>query len=221
MNIPAEIVTLTGISNEDVANKPTFKELSNKYLQIFNNSDIAGFNSNRFDIPILMEEFARINIDFEIEDRSIIDVMNIFHKMEPRNLSAAYKFYCNKSIDNAHTAEADTKATYEVLKAQIEKYENVEIIDKFGHIDISVKNDITELSKFTTKNNFADFVGNIAFNNNGKEIFNFGKHKGKIVSDVFAAEPQYYDWIMKSQFSTYTKKIFTKIYLQRLTDKLF
>ncbi|MDB9774740.1 3'-5' exonuclease, partial [Vicingaceae bacterium] len=162
------------------------------------NSDLAGFNSNKFDVPLLMEEFLRAGIDFDLNNRKLVDVQNIFHMMEQRTLVAAYKFYCDKELIGAHGAEADNLATYEVLEAQIEKYPEL-------------RNDVNFLSDFSKRGNNADLMGRIVFDENNIEVFNFGKHKGKSVEQILSEEPSYYDWMMKGDFPLYTKKVLTAI----------
>ena len=169
--IPKEVTAIHGISNEDVADKPNFKELAKEIHNMIKDADLGGFNSNRFDIPLLAEEMLRADVDFDMKNRVAVDVQTIFHKMEQRTLSAAYRFYCNKNLDDAHSAEVDTKATYEVLKAQIEKYDNLD-------------NDVKFLADFSARKKFADFAGFITFNKDYEECFSFGKHKGKRVEDV-------------------------------------
>jgi len=176
MKIPAVTTAIHGISDEMVLNEPTFKELAPKVSELIKNSDLGGFNSNRFDIPLLAEELLRAEIDFDLKINKAVDVQTIFHKMEKRTLEAAYKFYCNKDLTNAHSAEADTMATYEVLKAQLDKYDGLE-------------NDMDYLSKFSSHQNFADFAGFIGYNKEGQEIITFGKHKGKVIEDLFKTEP--------------------------------
>ena len=199
--IPIEVSEIHGIYDADVENEKTFKELAAEIQQFFGNSDLAGYNSNKFDIPLLMEEFLRAEVDFEIEGRKMIDVQNIFHKMEQRTLSAAYKFYCNKNLDDAHHAEADTRATYEILKAQLDRYDELE-------------NDPAFLHEFSLRHKSADLMGRIVYNNEGKEVFNFGKHRGKRVVEVLERDPSYYNWIMDNDFPLYTKKILTRIKLR-------
>lgn len=199
--IPAESSKIHNIYDADVVNEKTFKELAAELCRFIGNSDLAGYNSNRFDVPLLMEEFLRCEVDFDIEKRKLIDVQNIFHKMEQRTLSAAYKFYCNKELINAHMAEADTKATFEILNAQIERYPDLENNTDFLH-------------EFSSRNNTADLMGRIIFNEKGEEVFNFGKHKGKRVIDVLQEEPSYYSWMMNGDFPLYTKKVLTKIKLR-------
>lgn len=212
--IPPEVTAIHHITNEDVKDKPTFAEVAHELNHFLTNCDLAGFNSNKFDVPLLVEEFLRADVDFDIKNRRFIDVMNIFHKMEPRNLAAAYKFYCNAELENAHSAEADTVATYEILKAQIEKYENVEYKDKNGKFTKPVQNDVKALHEFSFQNKNADMVGHLIFDEKGIEVFNFGKYKGRSVEEVFKSEPAYYDWMMKSQFPLTTKKAITIIKLR-------
>ena len=205
--IPAQSTAVHGITNEKVANEPTFKELSSQIYAMIKDSDLAGFNSDRFDIPLLAEELLRAEVDFDMKNRVSVDVQTIFHKKEERTLSAAYKFYCNQSLENAHSAEADTMATYEILKAQLDKYEDLE-------------NDIKSLSEFTTRKKSVDFAGFIALNDKGQEIFTFGKHKGALVEEVFDKEPGYFGWIQNADFPLYTKKVLTAIKLRKLNNKL-
>jgi DNA polymerase-3 subunit epsilon len=176
--IPAQASAVHGITNEKVANEPTFNELASQVHNMIKDSDLGGFNSDRFDIPLLAEELLRAGVDFDMKNRVSIDVQTIFHKKEERTLSAAYKFYCNASLENAHSAEADTIATYEVLKAQLDRYEDL-------------VNDAKWLSEFTTRKKSVDFAGFIALNNEGKEIFTFGKNKGQLVEEVLEREPGY------------------------------
>ncbi len=207
MVIPAEVVEIHGISNEDVTDKPTFKALAKDIYNMVKDSDLGGFNSNRFDIPLLAEEMLRAGIDFDMKSRLAVDVQTIFHKMEQRTLVAAYKFYCNKNLEGAHSAAADTNATYEVLKAQIEKYDELE-------------NDTKFLADFSSRKKFADFAGFIAYNEDGLECFSFGKHKDKLVTDVLEKEPGYFGWLLNADFPLYTKKILTAIKLRTLNNKL-
>lgn len=193
---------------------PKFANIANSLNQFLNNCDLAGYNSNKFDIPFLVEEFLRVNIEFDLKGRRFIDAQNIFHKMEPRNLRAAYKFYCNKDHVGAHGAEADTLATYEVVKAQIERYSATEYIDQDKKVTTPIINDVQALHDFSFNSNFADFVGHIVYNQKRVEVFNFGKHKGKAVEDVFRIEPSYYDWMMKSDFPRFTKNVITAIKLR-------
>lgn len=206
MPIPIESSLIHGIYDKDVADCPTFKSVAKSLHSYIEGCDFAGYNSNKFDIPVLVEEFLRAGIDIDIKKRRFIDVQNIFHKMEQRTLVAAYKFYCKKELDNAHSAEADTRATYEVLLAQIERYDEL-------------KNDIDALAEFSTRTNNVDFAGRIVYNAQGDEVFNFGKHKGRKVADVFRDEPSYYSWMMNGEFPLYTKKIITSIRLRELENK--
>ena len=212
--IPALVSKIHGIYDKDIADAPTFKQLAPALLRFIGNADFAGYNSNKYDIPLLAEEFLRAEVDFDLEGRRLVDVQNIFHIMEPRNLSAAYKFYCSKSLENAHSAEADVTATFEIFKAQLEKYESVQHEDDKGNTFNPVVNDIAKLSTFTTKSKNADLAGRIIFNENGQEVFAFGKHKDKPVVDVFTKEPSYYSWMMQGDFPLYTKKVITKIRLR-------
>lgn len=214
MPIPPQSTEIHGITDEMVRDKPTFKELSAEIANFIGDSDLAGYNSNKFDIPLLVEEFLRVGINFDISNRKTIDVQNIFHKMEPRTLKAAYKFYCGKNLDNAHSAEADTMATYEILMAQIERYNGVEYEDRDGNISYPIVNDMRKLQEFTNTSQWADLVGHLGFNKEGKEVFNFGKYKGKAVEDVFEIEPAYYDWMMKADFPLSTKRVITDIRLR-------
>jgi len=212
--IPAEATEIHGITDEDVKDCPKFAQLAHELASFMDNCDIAGYNSNHFDIPLIMEEFLRAGVDFDLKGRRFVDIQNIFHKMEPRNLTAAYKFYCSKELEKAHSAEADTVATFEILKAQLDRYNNTEFKDKKGNIMIPVVNDIKALSDFSFSNRSVDLIGHIIFNDKNIEVFNFGKHKGKAVSTVFRDEPSYYDWIMKSEFPLSTKKVITEIKLR-------
>lgn len=199
--IPLESSKIHGIYDKDVADSQTFAEVSKELNTFMGGCDLAGYNSNKFDIPLLIEEFTRCDIHFDISSRKLVDVQNIFHKMEQRTLSAAYKFYCDKELVNAHTAEADTTATYEVLLAQLEKYS-------------TLKNDIDFLAEFSNVNKNVDLAGRIVYNEKGEEVFNFGKHKGKVVTAIFDLDKSYYDWMMKGDFSTNTKNVITQIRLK-------
>jgi DNA polymerase-3 subunit epsilon len=214
MHIPAEVTAIHGIRDEDVKDAPKFSEVAHELVQFLDNCDLAGFNSNHFDIPLLAEEFFRAGADFDLKGRRFVDIQNIFHKMEPRNLKAAYKFYCGKELVNAHSAEADTMATYEILMAQLDRYKDVEFEDRKGVRSTPVVNDIKTLSEFSNATRNVDLIGHIIFNDKDEEIFNFGKHKGKLVVQVFKDEPSYYDWIMKSEFPLSTKKVVTVIKLR-------
>ena len=204
--IPPQTTAIHGISDEKVANEPTFKELAPHVFNMIKDSDLAGFNSDRFDIPLLAEEMLRAGVDFDMKNSVSVDVQTIFHKKEERTLSAAYKFYCGEKLENAHSANADTEATYEILKAQLDRYPDLE-------------NDIKTLSEFTTRKKSVDFAGFIAMNKEGKEIFAFGKHKGVLVDDVLENEPGYFNWLQNADFPLYTKKVLTAIKLRKLNTK--
>jgi DNA polymerase III subunit epsilon len=205
--IPPMVSEIHGITDEMVADEPPFRELARKIHDLLKDSDLAGFNSNRFDIPLLAEELLRASIDFDLKKVHSVDVQTIFHKKEKRTLEAAFKFYCDKSLENAHSAEADTNATYEVLKAQLDTYDDLE-------------NDVASLASFSSHKNFADFAGYIGFNKEGEEVFSFGKHKGKKVTDVLDNEPGYFGWLLNADFPLYTKKVLTRIKLEKLNNKL-
>ncbi len=216
--IPPEVTAIHGISNEDVANEPTFKQVAKSLNELLKDCDLAGYNSNKFDVPMLIEEFLRCDIDFNLKNRNLIDVQNIFHKMEPRTLKAAYKFYCDKELVDAHTAEADTIATYEILLSQLQRYEEVEYEDAEGNISKPVVNDMEALFKFSYNHRNADLVGHIVYNAHGQESFNFGKHKGKTLDEVFKKEPQYYDWMMNADFPLYTKNVLKEVRFRALEN---
>jgi len=212
--IPPASTAIHGITDADVAGEPKFADIAHDLLGFIGNADLAGFNLIKFDVPLLIEEFNRAGIEFLLENRRIVDVQNIFHKMEQRTLIAAYKFYCQKDLTDAHSSMADTEATYEVLMAMLERYSDTEIKDSKGNPFKPIVNEIGQLSKFSTNPNHADLAGHIAYDNAGKERFNFGKHKGKLVSDVFKSEPSYYHWIMDADFPLDTKRLITKIKLE-------
>lgn len=212
--IPREVTEIHGITNEQVANEPTFKQLAPTLDQFLQNCDLAGYNSNKFDIPMLIEEFLRVGIEFDIRKRRLVDVQNIFHKMEPRTLKAAYRFYCGKELVDAHAAEADTRATYEILLSQIERYKDSDFEDREGKMEKPIKNDVQALHNFSYNHQNADLVGHIGYNKQGKEVFKFGKYKGKQVDEVFAKEPQYFDWMMKADFPLSTKKVVQSVILR-------
>ncbi len=217
--IPNEAYQIHGISNENVKNEPYFRDLAGDLIAFIDNSDLAGYNSLKFDVPLLVEEFLRAGFEFDLKNRYLVDVQNIFHKMEPRTLKAAYKFYCAQELINAHSAEADTQATYEILKAQLDRYENVEYTEKEGVTSVPVVNNIKSLSTFSTYHQFADLVGHLALNDKGEEVFNFGKYKNRLVSEVFTIEPSYYDWMMKSDFPLSTKKVITAVKMRDFGKK--
>lgn len=204
--ISAESSQIHGITEDMILDKPTFKEVSKEIYDFIGDSDIAGFNSMKFDLPMIQEEFLRSDMDFDLKARNLIDVQMIFHKMEERTLSAAYRFYCNRELENAHNAEADTRATYEVFKAQVERYE-------------PLKTDMKTISEFIGLHLRLDLEGRIIWNDQGQEIFNFGKHKGRTVEEVFQREPNYYKWMMEGEFLASTKKIITDIRMRMLKNK--
>ena len=199
IHIPEQTTTIHGITDDDVADCPTFKEASEELAKVFSNCDLAGFNSNHFDIPLLIEEFLRVGINIELKDKSFVDVGVIFKKMEQRTLSAAYKFYCHKDLENAHSANADTEATLEVLEAQLDRYPDV------------LKNDVESLAAISATKSSVDFAARIILDENNVEIFNFGKYKGKSVVEVFRRDPGYYNWIMQGDFPLNTKQVVKKI----------
>lgn len=205
--IPPLVSAIHGITDDKVANEPPFKTLAQQIYSMIEDADLAGYNSDKFDIPLLAEELLRSGIDFDLKNKKTIDVQTIFHKMEQRTLSAAYKFYCNKTLDNAHTAAADTEATYEVLKAQLDRYEELE-------------NDVSSLSTFSTRRKSADLAGYLQYNKEGVVCFGFGKHKGKTVDDVLDNEPGYFGWLLNADFPLYTKKVLTALRLQKMNNKL-
>lgn len=206
MHIPEAASAVHGIHDEDVANCPTFREISKSLWSYISGCDFAGYNSNKFDIPVLVEEFLRAGIDVDMDKCRFIDVQNIFHRMEQRTLVAAYKFYCGKDLTQAHSAEADTLATYEVLKAQLDRYSELQ-------------NDVEFLSEFSARSQNVDFAGRIIYDDKGVEVFNFGKHKGRSVAEVFLTEPSYYAWMMNGDFPLYTKKVITAIRLREMNNK--
>jgi DNA polymerase III subunit epsilon len=212
MPIPLESSLVHGIYDEHVVNEPAFESLAASIAEFIGEADLAGYNSNKFDIPMLMEEFLRCGVEFDLNNRHFVDVQNIFHQMEQRTLKAAYQFYCDKQIVNAHSAEADTRATMEVLLAQVARYYNMEWEDKKGVKSIPVVGDVEALHKFTNLSNPVDFAGRLVYNEAGEEVINFGKHKGKLVEDVFTAEPSYYSWMMQGDFPLYTKRKLQEIY---------
>ncbi|MBO4232392.1 MAG: 3'-5' exonuclease [Bacteroidales bacterium] len=226
IHIPEEASKVHGIYDKDVADKPRLEDAVGEISAFFGDGDIAGYNSNKFDVPFLVQEMARCGVNFDLRNRRMIDVQNIFHKMEPRTLIAAYKFYCGKSLDDAHQAAADTRATYEVLKGQLDMYKDTEYTDpKTEKVTKPVQNDVKMLSDFTKDiHNHVDLAGHIALQTvKGKEceVFNFGKHKGKPVKEVFTIEPQYYDWMMKADFPFNTKEVITRIRKEMMLEKQF
>lgn len=212
MPIPAESSMFHGLYDEDVKDLPNFKARAEEVKEFLGDADLAGYNSNKFDVPMLMEEFIRAGVDFSLENRAFVDVQNIFHQMEQRTLKAAYKFYCNENLDNAHTAEADVRATYDVLKAQLVKYEGADYEDKHGNVSQPVVNDVEALHRFTNLSNPVDFAGRLVYDEAGDPCINFGKHKGRKVTDVFDTEPSYYAWMQNGDFPLYTKKVLEKLW---------
>lgn len=206
VHIPKKTSEIHGIYDEDVKDCPTFKEVAKKFARFIEGCDLGGYNSNKFDIPLLAEEFMRADVDIDMKKRKFIDVQTIFHKKEKRTLEAAYQFYCNKELKDAHSAEADTRATYEVLLAQLDRYPDL-------------KNDIDYLSEYSAHTKHADFAGRLVFDGDGDECINFGKHKGRKVKDVLVTDPGYYGWIMQGDFPLYTKKVFTTIKLRGFNNK--
>lgn len=201
MPIPKEATDVHHITDDDVKNEPTFRQVAKSLAQLFTGADIAGFNSNRFDIPMLDQEFQRADVDFDFSKARFVDVQTIFHKKEPRNLIAAYKFYCGGDLEKAHSANADTEATYEVLKAQLDHYPDL-------------PREIEKLSEFSSQNRNVDFMGRLIFDDKQREVINFGKYKGQVAEDVLRRDSSYYDWIMKGDFTKNTKDCFTRIKLR-------
>lgn len=201
IEIPETATQIHGISNEDVKSCPLFKQVAKDIINIIEDADIAGYNSNKFDIPMLAEELLRADTNFDLKKRNFLDVMVIFMKKEPRNLTAAYKFYCDKDLIDAHSSMADTEATYEVFKSQINKYSDL-------------GEDVKNISQFSSFNNYADFAGRLIYNDDQEIVINFGKYKGLLLHDVFKKDSSYYDWIQKGDFPLYTKRLFTEEYLK-------
>jgi len=214
MSIPIESSLIHGIYDKDVVNAPHFKDIAKSLATYLTGCDLAGFNVLKFDVPVLVEEFLRADVNFDVSKRKMIDAQKIFHLMEKRNLSAAYKFYCNKPLENAHSAEADTQATYEIFLRQIERYEGQEVMDMSGNTLGVIVNDMEKIHNITWQK-MVDLAGRIVFNDNGEEVFNFGKHKGKSVLEVLSIEPMYYDWIQKNDFALDTKRKLTEIKLRQ------
>ncbi|MBP8242996.1 MAG: ribonuclease H-like domain-containing protein [Chitinophagaceae bacterium] len=205
MPIPKAYSDVHGITDDMVKDAPAFKQVAHELKQMLDGCDLAGYNSNRFDIPLLMEEFLRAQVDFDMKNRKLLDVQNIFHKMEPRTLSAAYRFYCNKTLEGAHSAEVDATATYEILEAQVEKYPDL-------------GQSVESILKVLGEDQVVDFARRFIMEN-GIEVFNFGKYKGRPVADVLKTEPQYYDWMMKGDFPQHTKQKLTEIYTRTMLKK--
>ena len=220
IHIPEFTTAIHGISDADVADKPSFTQLAPEIASFIGNADLAGYNSNKFDVPLLVEEFLRAGLKFDLKSRRLIDVQNIFHKMEQRTLKAAYRFYCGKNLDHAHSADADTMATYEVLMAQLDRYQDSEYTAPDGSVSKPIVNNIEQLSQFTCNSQWADLVGHIGYDKQHREIFNFGKHKGKTLESVFNVEPAYYDWMMKADFPLSTKECITEVWKRRQDKKM-
>ncbi len=212
LSIPAESSAIHGIYDKDVADKPTFKEVAKDYARFFEGADLAGFNVIKFDVPILVEEFLRAGIEFDYDRKKIIDSQRIYHMMEQRNLTAAYRFYCEKELTNAHSAEADTEATMDIFLAQVERYDQQPVTDSLGNQLGVIQNDMEALHRLTTSN-MIDLAGRMVRNEKGEAIINFGKHKSKAVLQVLKEEPSYYDWVMKGDFPLDTKRKLTEIKL--------
>ena len=204
--IPPEATAIHGITDEDVKDKPSFSEKAHELRSFLEHCDFAGFNSNKFDVPLLFEEFFRAGVEFDLEKRKFVDVMRIFHMMEPRNLEAAVRFYCHRELENAHSAKHDTIATFDVLRAQLDRYPVLEPT-------------VDGLHKMTAQNNLVDLAGRMVYDEQRREVFNFGKHKGKLVREVLKREPSYYDWIVQSDFAANTKQALTRIRLSMLQDE--
>ena len=214
--IPPEVSQIHGIYDEDVKGEPTFRQVAKTLAKFMEGCDLCGFNSNRFDIPMLAEEFLRADVDVDLKKHKFIDVQAIFHKMEKRTLAAAYKFYCNRELVDAHSAMADTRATYEVLKAQLDLYKDAVFEDAKGVKIVPIVNDVEKLSEFSSYDQNVDFVGRIVYDEKGVEVFNFGKNKGVPVEKVFREQPGYYGWMMESEFPLYTKKVLTQLKLKMM-----
>ena len=206
MPISPKATAIHGIKDDDLVSSPKFGEIAHSLSSFLEGCDLAGYNAIKFDIPVLVEEFLRVGYDFNINDRKFVDVQVIFHRKEQRTLGAAYQFYCKKDLDNAHSALADATATFEILKAQLDRYDDLE-------------NEVDKLSEISSYNNIVDFAGRIIFDENGVEVFNFGKHKGKIVEKVLKEDPGYYSWMMNGDFPLYTKKVLTEL-KNRFTQKI-
>lgn len=220
VHIPEVTTAIHGISDADVADKPSFAELANEIAEFIGDADLAGYNSNKFDVPLLVEEFLRAGHPFSLANRNLVDVQNIFHKMEQRTLKAAYRFYCGKDLENAHSADADTLATYEVLMAQLDRYQGVEYTDRDGKVSTPIVNNMELLSQFTRVNPWADLAGHIAYDSQHREVFNFGKHKGETLEAVFAKEPSYYSWMLKADFPLSTKAVLTEVWERKKLQDL-
>ncbi len=217
MSIPEEVSLIHGIRDEDVKNEPTFGQVAKSLAQWLEGCDLAGFNVLKFDLPMLVEEFLRVDVDFDTDKRKIIDAQRIFHMMEKRNLAAALQFYCQRDLTNAHSAVADTQATFDVLLAQIERYEGQDVVDNLGNSVTTIENNMESIHRLSMSNQ-VDLAGRMVFKD-GKEVFNFGKHRGKEVEEVLRKEPSFYDWIMKGDFPLDTKRKITQIKLRSFNSK--
>lgn len=215
MQIPIESSMVHGIYTKDVAQSPTFRDVADKLFKFLHDCDLGGFNSNRFDIPLLAEEFLRVGIDFSLEGRNLIDAQVIFHIMEQRTLKAGYKFYCGKDLDDAHEALPDAMATYEIFKAQVERYKGQPVIDARGNKLDPIENDMETVHRFCQRNKNADLMGRLIYDDKGEVVFNFGKHRGKSVKAILEREPGYYGWMMQGDFPLYTKNV-----LRRIKDEM-
>jgi len=218
MPIPEASSRIHGIYDQDVKDAPPFREVAKNLARFLEGCDLAGFNSNRFDIPLLAEEFLRVDVDVDFKKRKFVDVQAIFHKMEKRTLTAAYKFYCSKELTDAHNALADTRATYEVLKAQLDQYEGVGYEDNNGKVSYPIENDVEKLSQFSSYDRNVDYMGRIIYDENGVEVFNFGKNKGRSVEKVLHEKHGNYGWILNGDFPLYKKKVLTRVLL-RMKEK--
>ena len=218
MPVPEQSIAIHGITDEDLKDAPPFKEVARTLAKFIEGCDLAGFNSNRFDIPLLAEEFLRADVDIDLKKKKFIDIQAIFHKMEKRTLAAAYKFYCQKELIDAHSAMADTRATYEVLQSQLEVYKDAVYEGADGKKEVPIQNDMDKLSEFSSYDRNVDYVGRIVYDENGVEVFNFGKNKGVPVEKVLTEQPGYFGWIMNGEFPLYTKKVLTNIKL-KMKDK--
>ena len=217
--ISEEAMRITGITPDVVRNEPAFKQVAQEILDFIGDADLSGYNCNRFDIPILMEEFARVGIDFSIDQRRIIDVQRIFYRMEPRSLKAAHIYYCGEKMENAHDALADVRATAAVLSGQLERYQETDYEDDNGVLSRPVQNDMQVLHDFTNDAHMLDVTQRLKYNGEGEVVFNFGKYSGRKVVDVFREEPDYHHWIMKKEFSVQVKKIVNRIYEEEVKGK--
>ena len=216
--IPNEASMVHGIYDDDVKDAPTFKQVAKELLDFFKGCDLAGFSVLKFDVPMLVEEFLRHDLDFDLRNKRVIDAQRIFHLMEKRNLAAAFKFYCGQELEAAHSAEADTMATYEIIKAQVHRYEGMEVKDNFGKKLGTISNDMQSLAGITSSK-MVDLAGRFVLNNENQEVFNFGKYRGKSIVKILAKEPQYYDWIMNGKFPRDTKRKLTEIKLRAFNTK--